>query len=385
MKYCWSTVAVIAAVSSLCPAQQTRYRDHVFAAANVQSDIQYGSAVNRYTQQTERLMLDLYAPRGDTSTSRAVMVVVHGGGFHGGSKSDPQYVKLADDYARRGYVAISIDYRLRSKTASTTHQTMIDASHDFKASVRWLRKNATTLGIDTTRIACTGGSAGGTTILEAGYGSAGEGSSGNPGYSSEVYSIGNLWGHLYNVSEVAAGEPSLISVHGTNDPVVPYQKSVALAARATAVGIPNELHPIQNAAHAPWSLYFTSFHTECVGFFYTHLGLGQVSGLTAAPNFASPGRLTLGTFGVAGDTSVMFAAAGSANIPLGPLGVFCLDPTSTVVLPPQVLPATPRISAQVTSISVPAGLSGLSIYWQAFHAPTISAPRWLTNCVTTTF
>lgn len=385
MKNCWSTVAVIAALSSIASAQQTRYRDQVFAAANVQSDIQYGSAVNRYTQRTEQLMLDLYTPRGDTSTSRAVVVVVHGGGFHTGSKSDPQYVKLADDYARRGYVSISIDYRLRPTSGSTTHQTMIDAAHDFKASVRWLRKNATSLGIDTNRIACTGGSAGGTTILEAGYGSAGEGSSGNPGYSSETHTIANLWGHLYDPSELSAGEQPLIIVHGTNDPVVPYQKSVMLAARAAAVGVVCELLPVQGASHAPWGQYFTSFHTDSVGFLYEHLLLGQVSGLNAKPGYSSPGNLTIGSFGVAGDTSVMFVAAGSANIPLGQLGVFCLDPTTTIVLPPQALPATPRISSVTTNVSVPAGLTGLSVFWQALHAPVVTSPRWLTNCVQTTF
>ncbi|MBM4063389.1 MAG: alpha/beta hydrolase, partial [Planctomycetes bacterium] len=134
-------------------AQTTRYRDLVFAAYDRNTAIAYGSAVNRFTHQTETLLLDLYQPRGDTDGSRPAIVVVHGGGFVGGSRGASQMVQLGADLARRGYVARSIDYRLAPSGNPITAQVIEDAGHDCKAAVRWLRANAASLRLDQGRIA----------------------------------------------------------------------------------------------------------------------------------------------------------------------------------------------------------------------------------------
>ena len=136
-----STLAAAAALafSAALGAQAGRYRDEVFSAASVQSDQQYGAAVNQSTQALEPLLLDIYEPAGDLATARAAVVVVHGGGFVGGSKNAPTCVLLAQDLARRGYVAVSINYRLA--TGMVTPTVVRDASHDMKAAVRWLRAN----------------------------------------------------------------------------------------------------------------------------------------------------------------------------------------------------------------------------------------------------
>src|SRR3954471_18722279 len=65
-----------------------RYRDPVFNAVTVTSNVTYGSAVN-LSNETVTLQLDEYQPTGDTVTKRPAIVWVHGGSFTGGSKTSP--------------------------------------------------------------------------------------------------------------------------------------------------------------------------------------------------------------------------------------------------------------------------------------------------------
>ena len=370
-------------LTSTPSAQTGRYRDEVFPTVSVQADQQYGAAVNQSTQALEPLLLDLYEPSGDTADARAAVVVVHGGGFVGGSKTAPKYVLLAQDLARRGYVAVSINYRL---TAGMVTPTVVrDASHDMKAAVRWLRANAGSLRIDPSRIGCVGSSAGAITCLHTAYVDNGEGASGSPGYSSAVGCVVDLWGGLGQLSELQAGEAPVQIIHGTLDPTVPYSLGVALHARALAVGVPTELHPIVDAGHGPWGKYFQFFHVEALGFFYEHLRLGELAGLSARPGAASPGSLTLDTFGVAGDLCLIGVAPATGALPIPGLGTLCIGPPASVVIAwGGPLSAAPRLGTASWSLSVPPGLAGASVFWQAVHL-SAAGSRWLTNCIETPF
>lgn len=387
MKNHFGSTFLLAAVLAGAPAAQTtRYRDAVFPRAAVTRDLAYGSAVNRYTKQRETLRLDLYQPAGDTAPARPAVVIVHGGGFHTGDKGGRQFRLLGEDFARRGFVAISINYRLKPQRVPISRQHATDAAHDLKAAVRWLRKNRTSLRVNSDRIGCLGSSAGAITCCEAAY-VPGEGNSGNPGYSSRVHAVVDLWGRLWDVNEMQRGEPPVQIIHGTKDPVVSYAYALALKARADQVGVPAELHPVQGAGHAPWSSYFARYHVpHVVAFLWEHLRLGQLSGLRARPGYRSPGSLTIDGFGVARDLSILMAGARRTAIPLGELGVWCLDPGSPVVaLATRALPATPRLPTLSATLAVPAGLGGRTVYWQAAHLRPSHTPRTLTNCVATTF
>lgn len=102
------------------------------------------------------LKLFVHLPPGwKESDKRPAIVFFFGGGWTSG-KVD-QFAKQAEYLARRGMVAARADYRVRSR-----HQVAPDACvEDAKSAVRWLRKNAATLGIDPDRIVASGGSAGG--------------------------------------------------------------------------------------------------------------------------------------------------------------------------------------------------------------------------------
>lgn len=378
----WAAIAAVTLPVALS-AQSGRYRDEVFPVVAVQPDIQYGSAVNQQTQVPEQLLLDLYQPAGDPATNRAALVVVHGGGFVGGDKARPWLIHLCEDFARRGYVAVSINYRLASSLVTPGY--IRDASHDMKAAVRWLRANANTLHIDTSRIGCIGGSAGAITCLQTAYVTNGEGNSGNPGYSSAVGAVVDLWGALAPLGQLQAGEVPVQIIHGTLDPIVPYQAGLDLHARALAVGVPTELHPIVGAGHGPWSTYFQSFHVEAVGFLYEHLRLGERAGLAAQPGYASPGTLTLDTYGVAGDFYVIGMAPSTGSLPIPGIGTLCIGPPESIVVAVSgALAASPRLAAASWSLSLPPGLAGTTAYWQAIHLHATGS-RWLTNCVETSF
>lgn len=85
---------------------------------------------------------------------RPVIVFFFGGGWKNGAFT--QFVPQAEYFAGRGIVAISADYRIESK-----HKTKPDAAvEDAKTAIRWVRANATTLGIDADKVIASGGSAG---------------------------------------------------------------------------------------------------------------------------------------------------------------------------------------------------------------------------------
>ena len=67
--------------------------------------------------QTVTLKMDIYQPTSDTVTARPAIVWVHGGSFCCGNKSSPEIVDKASVFAKKGYVTVSIDYRLEPAAA----------------------------------------------------------------------------------------------------------------------------------------------------------------------------------------------------------------------------------------------------------------------------
>jgi hypothetical protein len=54
-----------------------RFLDEVFPEVAETDDVAYGAAINRWTGQSETLLLDVYEPLGDTAAARPAVVVVH--------------------------------------------------------------------------------------------------------------------------------------------------------------------------------------------------------------------------------------------------------------------------------------------------------------------
>jgi acetyl esterase/lipase len=107
-----------------------------------------------YVQYDARcLKLDLYLPAVAAGQSVPVVVLVHGGGWRSGFRSE--FAPMAVRLAQRGFAAVTVSYRLSGEARYPA------AIHDVRAAVRWVRSNAERYGIDPQRIALAGGSAGG--------------------------------------------------------------------------------------------------------------------------------------------------------------------------------------------------------------------------------
>ncbi len=115
-------------------------------------------------QQTELdIHMDvLVPPNADIYNRQPVMVLIHGGGFKGGSKNDFSTALIS--YAKAGYVSVTVNYRLTTDNdQSETLRTMaaLHALEDVQNAIRFLKTNSEFYHIDTTRIAVSGVSAGG--------------------------------------------------------------------------------------------------------------------------------------------------------------------------------------------------------------------------------
>lgn len=97
------------------------------------------------------LHLDIYRP--NDKKKYPALIMVHGGGWRSGNKSMGR--PMAQRIATEGYVTIPVEYRLSLEAPYPA------AIHDIKAAIRWVKGNAEKYGVDTTRIAIEGESAGG--------------------------------------------------------------------------------------------------------------------------------------------------------------------------------------------------------------------------------
>lgn len=104
--------------------------------------------------ESQSWRLDLVRPDQDGDAPRPAIVFIHGGGWRSGDKRRGYFINGAMEYAQRGYVCISVNYRL---TGEAPFPACIE---DVKCAVRWLRANARKYNIDPRRVGGYGNSAG---------------------------------------------------------------------------------------------------------------------------------------------------------------------------------------------------------------------------------
>ena len=109
-------------------------------------------------KSTEQGDLNLYfyrPPNFDTSKAYNCIIFFHGGAWNNGNYK--QFERQAMYFASRGMIAISAEYRIKSKHGTTPFESIEDA----KSAIRFVRKNSKSYSINNQRIAASGGSAGG--------------------------------------------------------------------------------------------------------------------------------------------------------------------------------------------------------------------------------
>jgi acetyl esterase/lipase len=247
----------------------------------------------------QHLKLDLARPRIGNGPFPTILCI-HGGGFRAGTREG--YDGLCLRLAEQGYVAVTITYRLAPKYPFPA------AIHDTKAAVRWLRANAAKYKIDPERIGVTGGSAGGHLaqfLAVTGDVKEFEGEGGNPGQSSKVACVVNVYGPsdftksygksvdaaevlplflggnlekarplhiraspLYWVTPNAA--PTLC-IHGTDDKYVAHEQAVWMVDKLKAANVEAELLTIEGAGHGFKGKDAETAEKALFAFFDSHL------------------------------------------------------------------------------------------------------------------
>jgi acetyl esterase/lipase len=272
-------VAALAVIGAGCEvpdilppgAAPVRYRDAIFTSVVKTSDITYGSAKN-LSNQTITLKLDIYKPpASDTVKSRPAIIWVHGGGFNSGNKTSPELVDESNTFAKKGYVNASIDYRLEPGGCSASGPTpecinaILEAKQDAQTAVAFIRTHAATYGIDPTRIAIGGTSAGAITAMNVGYATA-------ETPASAVRAAVSLSGaNLF--STIGPGDAPALLFHGTADPLVPYQWAVNTTNQAKAAKLPVFLETWPGAGHVPYVQFHDQILTQTQNFLWWEMDL----------------------------------------------------------------------------------------------------------------
>lgn len=265
-----------------------RFLHPIFDSVEVVRDLVYASSVN-FQGQIQELRMDVFQPFGDTASQRPLLVLVHGGSFLQGARTDME--PTCRSFAKRGYTTATIQYRLGYTSFSPpgAAQTLIRATQDLKNAIRFLRKS---VGLGNPyhlhpEMVFTGGvSAGAITCLSAAYmdelaeaqslpgqlipdADSLNDAQEIPGFDWKFRAVVNIAGGIADTNWMNAGDLPVISFHGTADAVVPYVSgsfggafsmfgSFSVHQRAGHLGNRSELRPFPGAGHDysvgnPWA------------------------------------------------------------------------------------------------------------------------------------
>ena len=260
-------------------------------------------SINSESAKEIPLKLDVYSP-DNNSVNRPIIMLIHGGGFTGGSRKHDKIVNIANYFASRGWVAISIDYRLK-RDIGTVPQKWLDyaedvpkkrrrqylaiypAHRDAKAALRWVVANAKTYKINTDYITVGGGSAGAITAITLGVSNQEDYrdelaidqdptlANTNLDQTYQVKTILDFWGskialdileNIYNHQRFDSNDPSLFIAHGTEDPIVPFSKAEELKNLYEANNVPLGYYPLEGSKHGCWGATFNNKRLEELAF-----------------------------------------------------------------------------------------------------------------------
>lgn len=286
-------------------------------ATDVALDVSYGQGLSHSGWNDEDaepmdLLLDIYQPVGLEGKKPAI-VFIHGGGFTGGDKSQGAITSILEYLVQRGFVGISINYRLAGDFGSIPQKWgqsaddlylqgeadeqqveqfkgIYPAVRDAKAALRWVFANAESLQIDTDFITVAGGSAGAAITMATGntelhdYRDELDLNTDDPSLATtnldaefRVHTLVNYWGgtvameaHAMVFEQEPQWDPQDIPacvIHGTEDTTVPYSEALTIQSHYEENGVNVELFTLEGAGHGAWGASYDGMDMAELAFY----------------------------------------------------------------------------------------------------------------------
>lgn len=315
-KFCLSVIVFVFATNfNISNAQcGDRYQFEVFTEIEENLDILYNSTTDSEGNPID-LYLDIYSPAGDTVSRRPTVIMAFGGAFVAGDRKSPDIVAFCEKLALKGYVAVSMQYRLEQNQinllfAEAMVKAVMRSVQDGYQVVNFLRDDANgenNYGIDPNQIFAGGSSAGGFVANHLAYMDSSDplpdewsgyideigGIDGNGGgldFDVDLKGVISMAGAMGVQNGIQAGDAPLLCFHSVDDGTVPYSSGVPLGIptlptvygsqlmheNAMNVGVPSTFFSYDNANHPPYlggafdpeSAIMTEMHESISTFLY---------------------------------------------------------------------------------------------------------------------
>jgi acetyl esterase/lipase len=210
-------------------------------------------------------VLDILTPGGAPRDARPGAIVIHGGGWIGGSR-DWVAELVCLRFIEKGFVVANVEYQVAKDAKAPA------AVDDVLRAARWFLENTPKFGVDPSRVVVTGDSAGGHLALMVGMW---------PETPPRVRAVVNFFG-ITDVNDQLAGSnrrpstvqwvpeqegrdelaqrmsplmyaraglPPILTIHGTADPSVPYEHAVKLTKAIQSAGGTAILVTVEGGGH----------------------------------------------------------------------------------------------------------------------------------------
>ena len=239
----------------------------------VQTGVVYGQGEVDGGGTLDDLLLDLYVPAVPANRPMALMVMIPGGNFDGGSRSDPDVVASAEEYARRGFLVAAIDHRLvdddpipssrvqpiidlfGGNSAPAFFRTVVAAVDDTLTALDFLQARPDVHAPWTT---LWGTNSGAVTALMTGYSLDDRGIA-RPPVAAVIDVSGGFFGTAVGnpFDDPGGSDPVLFVAHGTADLGFPFVFATQIQTWANDAGLPLDFHAVPGAGST-----FDLFTTE---------------------------------------------------------------------------------------------------------------------------
>ncbi len=256
----------------LATCKNTNYTKVIDSIYTVSTSSYKGHIIKTYkTVNGYNLDLHIFLPDSlSQKTERPVIVYFHGGSWTEGTPEWDFY--NCSNYAKKGWVAIAVEYRIADRYETTPFEAVKDA----RSAIRWLRMNAQQYNIDTTRIVASGNSAGGHLVLTTAMADEINEKTDNMNHSaspnillinSGVFNItadaGTAWisknltdkSFIQKISPqhlLRKGLPPMLIIHGTDDHSVDYASAKSFTDEMKKLGNDFEFQTLDGATHYIW-------------------------------------------------------------------------------------------------------------------------------------